>query len=181
MGCPIPLPGEFDNLLNTRDDMGLCSGLFDRIAQHCGHEVDLAQCRERDRVVLLVYHGTGVIDNGGFRDLFEGEFEGDPHFTLTAAAFKAIGAPRCAAAAEEALRLFPGGRPPADKRERLRLYQRSTWERRQAVDSKGRSCSEPAPATGAEAALGRGDSLVRTTTSGHRRAIRRAGAGANVS
>ncbi len=75
-----------------------------------------------ERVVLLVWHVSGIIGNGGFRYLFEGNLEGDPHFALTAEAFEATGCVKAADAVRKTLALFPDSRPPTNIKERLRYY-----------------------------------------------------------
>jgi hypothetical protein len=87
---------EIDKLLEKEDDFELCDELFKRLDTRYGDDHDVSNYREEHRVVLLVWHAGGIIDNGGFQYLFEGTFDGDPHFAKTAAAFRAINAMKCA-------------------------------------------------------------------------------------
>jgi hypothetical protein len=73
--------------------------------------------------VVLVVHAHGIIGNGGFQYLFEGDFPGDPEFLHTRQAFKTIGATRASAAFEKAFALFPKSTPPADIERRLAIWQ----------------------------------------------------------
>lgn len=125
-----------DKLLATQDDFELCDKLFLRLVERYGNDFDVSKCKEKDQVVLLVWHASGIIDNGGFQYLFEGNFKGDPHFAKTAAAFKTIKATKCAEAIEEALRLFPDSKPPTDTTKRLQIYQAVNSARREAIDRK---------------------------------------------
>jgi hypothetical protein len=130
------MSNDLDKLLNTSDDFMLCDELFKRIVRHHGEDLDVSNCKEKEQIVLLVYHATGIIENGGFQFLFEGEFKGDPYFAKTAAAFKQINAEKCAVATEEALKLFPNSKPPTDIEKRLRIYQSVNESKREAIDRK---------------------------------------------
>src|SRR4051812_44953511 len=104
----------FKQLLDGSDDFELCSGVFKHIADRHGNELNVDEETEPERVVTLVWHSYGIIGNGGFQYLFEGTFNGDPGFVLTAAAFRRI---RCAGAAEafeEALAMFPSNSPTSN-------------------------------------------------------------------
>jgi hypothetical protein len=127
---------DLDRLLDTPDDFLLCDELFKRALKHYGDGLDVSRCKEKDRTVLLVWHASGIIDNGGFQYLFEGDLKGDPDFAMTAAAFKAIKATNCAAAVEAAVKLFPGGKPPPDVAKRLKVYQSAGAAKRDAIDRR---------------------------------------------
>src|SRR5262249_23507411 len=124
-GAPVPplVRPPLEELLATADDSKLCDRMFRLILKQYGNDIDAAELSEKECVVLLAYHAMGIIGNGGFNYLFEGNFPGDPHFALTAAAYQAIGCAAAAKAFRQALGLFPGGRPPEDINERLRIYR----------------------------------------------------------
>lgn len=111
-----------DEILAEADDFKLCDGVFSAITGHHGRDIDAAALPEPERVVLLVWHTSGIIDNGGFRYLFEGNLDGDPDFALSAASYAAIGATQAAEAFRQTLATFPGSRPPRDVKKRLRFY-----------------------------------------------------------
>jgi hypothetical protein len=69
-----------------------------------------------------VWHVAGIVGNGGFRYLFEGNLQGDPYFALTAEAFQAVGCKKAAEAVRKTLAMFPDSRPQRDIGERLRYY-----------------------------------------------------------
>jgi hypothetical protein len=128
---------ESDNkILDTEDDFELCDELFKLIIKHYGEGFDVSKCKEKDVPVILVWHASGIIDNGGFQYLFEGNFKGDPYFAKTATAFKTIKASKCAEAVQEALKLFPESKPPQDINKRLTIYQAIPAEKRVAIDRK---------------------------------------------
>jgi hypothetical protein len=109
-------------LLAEPDDFELCNGLFTRIVEYHGDDIDASAISDAEHVVLLVWHVSGIIGNGGFRYLFEGDLEGDPYFTLTAEAFRATGCKKAAEAVRKTLAMFPDSRPPTDIEKRLRYY-----------------------------------------------------------
>lgn len=111
-----------EDILAEADDFKLCSNLFSLIVDRHGSTIDVAQVEEPERVVLLTWHTMGIIENGGFRYLFEGNLDGDPDFTLSAAAYEAIGAHQAAEAFRETLAIFPQSPPPRDIKKRLRYY-----------------------------------------------------------
>jgi hypothetical protein len=130
------MSSDVDKLLKTEDDFELCDELFKRMLKHYGKDFDVSKCKKQDQTVILVWHVSGIIDNGGFHYLFEGNLKGDPHFASTAAAFKTIKAAKCAEAAEEALNPFPESKPPTDVEKRLKVYEAVNAAKRQAIDRK---------------------------------------------
>lgn len=115
-------------ILDIQDDFELCNEVFSRLCDSC-NEIDVGSCAELERIVRLVWHSAGLIENGGFRYLFECDFMGDPGFVYTAAAYHRIGALRAYEAFQDAVRQFPGGVLPHDINERLRLYESVPQER----------------------------------------------------
>jgi hypothetical protein len=116
------MPKPIQQLLARADDWTLCLEVFGRILKHYGGNPDLSAIPEEERVVLLVWHVSGVVDNGGFRYLFEGDLKGDPYFALTAEAFRVTGCKKAADAVRKTLALFPGSRPQRDREQRLNHY-----------------------------------------------------------
>lgn len=135
-GCNRAMPTDVNKVLETSDDFVLCDEIFKLMIKYYGEDFDVSKCKEKDQSVILVWHASGIVDNGGFQYLFEGNFKGDPHFAKTAAVFKIIKASKCAAAVEEALRLFPDSKPPEDIKKRLKTYQAVPAAKRQAIDVK---------------------------------------------
>jgi hypothetical protein len=129
-------------LLRGTDDAALLSAAFDLIVRHYGDDLDVSQLRPEERNVLLADHARGIIDNGGFNYLFEGSFKGDPDFTLTAEAYRAIGCAEAAEAFREVLALFPGGRVPTDIEKRLKIYRKGGGNKRHEIDSRFWDASE---------------------------------------
>jgi hypothetical protein len=135
-GCNRSKSADVNKVLDTKDDFELCDELFKLMIKHYGEDFDVSKCKEKDQPVILVWHASGIIDNGGFQYLFEGNFKGDPQFAKTAAAFKTIKASKCAEAVEEALNLFPDSKPPQDIDKRLKIYQAVPAAKREAIDVK---------------------------------------------
>jgi hypothetical protein len=113
---------SLQQLLAEADDFDLCNGVFTRLVAWHGDDIDASALGEQERVVLLVWHVSGIIGNGGFRYLFEGDLKGDPDFALTAEAFRATGCKQAAEAVRKTLATFPNSRPPRDVDQRLRHY-----------------------------------------------------------
>jgi hypothetical protein len=132
----VTMSADVEKVLDTENDFELCTQLFLRMIEHYGDNFDISKCKEKDQLVILVWHASGIIDNGGFQYLFEGSFKGYPYFAKTAAAFKTIKAARCAEAVDEALQLFPDSKPLEDINKRLRIYQAVPAEERGAIDMK---------------------------------------------
>jgi hypothetical protein len=109
-----------DDQVTERD---LADETFSAIFKRYGESMNPAKIPEEHRTVALVYHTHGIIGNGGFQYLFEGDFPGDPEFLLTRQAFKTIGATRASAAFEMAFAVFPKSTPPADIERRLEMWQ----------------------------------------------------------
>ncbi|MBN2385149.1 DUF4375 domain-containing protein [bacterium] len=130
------MSADVNKVLDMKDDFELCNELFKLMIKHYGEDFDVSKCKEKDQAVILVWHASGIIDNGGFQYLFEGNFKGDPYFARTAAAFKTIKASKCAEAIEEALKLFPYSKPPQDINKRLKIYQAVSAAKQEAIDVK---------------------------------------------
>ncbi|MDA7504180.1 hypothetical protein N8553_04290, partial [bacterium] len=65
------------------EDIDLADVIFDRILKEHGEDLDPSKISKPQQTVMLVYHSYGIIGNGGFQYLFEGDFPGDPEFLLT--------------------------------------------------------------------------------------------------
>ena len=125
---------KFQQLLDDFDAHALCDGVFRMIIERHGNRIDVSKESELERVVTLVWASKGIIENGGFQYLFEGNFDGDPGFVLTAAAFRRIGCPEAAEAFEQALSLFTGNQPPGDIEARLEIYESIPQRIRRQID-----------------------------------------------
>ena len=105
------------------DRVDLADEAFNRILKKHGDSVDPSKIPKAQQTVLLVYHAHGLIGNGGFQYLFEGDFKGDPEFLLTRQAYKTIGASDALAAFEKAFAVFPNSTPPSDINRRIKMWQ----------------------------------------------------------
>ena len=127
---------KFDSLLATTDDCDLCGGVFDTIMDLSGIEIDAAKVPEPCLTVTLVLHSLGIIGNGGFHYLFEGDFRGDANFRKTVNAYQKIGAREAHAAFQKALRLFPECELPYSIEERLTVYESHPESTLEAIDNQ---------------------------------------------
>jgi len=73
-----------------------------------------------ERVVLLVWHASGIIGNGGFRYFFECGLS----LPITAEAYTRIGVEQAASILRRIHDLFPGKKIPDDYDERLAIVTR---------------------------------------------------------
>jgi hypothetical protein len=129
------MAAEIQLILAETNDEKLCERLYDWIIQRYGEEIDRSRMPEHERMVICVLYAKGIIENGGFNYLFEGDLLGDPQFLLTADAFEKIGAKDATTAFRRVFQLFPAQKPPADMRTRLMQYRSGDASRRQQIDS----------------------------------------------
>lgn len=126
----------FQTLLNEANDFDLVNGTFVKIGDRYGHWVDAAEYTPEERVIMLVWHSSGIIDNGGFEYLFSGNFDGDPDFKMTAEAHREAGLPRSYEAFQEAFAIFSDSNVPHDSNERSREFKNSDESKREAINKK---------------------------------------------
>jgi hypothetical protein len=126
----------FKTLLAEANDFDLVNSTFVKIGDRYGHWVDASRYTAEERVILLVWHSSGIIDNGGFEYLFEGDFDGDPEFRITAEAYKTVGLTRGYEAFQDAFKLFPNGKVPHDSEERIRQYKMADESVREEINCK---------------------------------------------
>jgi hypothetical protein len=123
------------------DDFELCNELYKQIVDHFDVDLQAKDLPESSRTVLLVWHATGIIGNGGFEYLFEGDFAGDPGYELTLRAFEAIGSDLAANAFRDALGLFPKSQIHTDIEERTEYYTSLPYDERMDLNSRFWSAS----------------------------------------
>ncbi len=98
--------------------------------------IDVDACGELERVVRLVWDSSGLIGNGGFRRLFEGDYPGDPGFIYTVSAYKRIGAEAAYHALQAIFRQFPGGVLPVDIHESLKIFESIPEQTREDIEER---------------------------------------------
>ena len=89
-------------LLADGSDFDICEGMFRRVLGRNGGEVDAVGLATEERVVILVWHSAGVVNEGGFRALVEEGVPGDRNLERTADAYHTIGCPRAGNALRKA-------------------------------------------------------------------------------
>lgn len=110
------------------NDFELVDELFVRIG--CDGGPSLLLLPKEKRVIVDIWGSQGLIDNGGFRYLFEGDLA---NFPGIADSFDTVGAASCAAAVREALRVFPNSSPQSDVFQRIAYLQRLSPEAEQRL------------------------------------------------
>ncbi len=106
-------------LLERGSAFDLVNGTFVKIGNRYEHSVKVSQYTEEERVIMLVWHSSGIIGNGGFAYLFSGEFDGDPEFKITADAHRIVGLIRSYEAFQDAFQLFSNGIVPSSTKEQI--------------------------------------------------------------
>ena len=127
---------EVEKLFETANDFNLCDGVFDKIGDQYNHRIVADKLRGEERVVMLVWHAKGIIDQDGFEYLFGDDFPGDPGYQLTAKAFEQINCEQAASAFRQALSVFPGSPKQADVAERMKTYNQIPESEREKINRK---------------------------------------------
>jgi hypothetical protein len=102
------IDAEFDNIDKT----------FCALAER-EEELGKSSVNEIERVVLLIWHASGIIGNGGFRYFFECSLS----LQDTAKAYDQIGVEQAALVLRKVLNLFPHCSVPEDWDERMALVE----------------------------------------------------------
>lgn len=76
-----------------------------------------------DQTILAVSSAQGVIDNGGFRYFFEGDWPGRPPYSFFSDAYRRIGAEGPAKCIDDAAALFPFANPERHEKRRTRFLK----------------------------------------------------------
>ncbi len=95
--------------MNTHE---LCIEVFKAIQQEHGNSTDLGSYSREERVVIIVVHAGGVIDNGGLQYLLEVGVPDDQQLNETIWAFRQIGAVHTSDAIGKLKQIFPDSRLP---------------------------------------------------------------------
>jgi hypothetical protein len=95
--------------MKTEDDK-LIEEVSDQLYERIGEE-SIFSLPWVSQVVLVVLAAQGYTDNGGFGYFFEGDYPGNPPYSLFANAFRAIGADESAECIEVASSEFPFSDP----------------------------------------------------------------------
>ena len=70
VGCSSSAPAPIDPATGGQENV--VDETYKRIVKHHGEDIDPSKISEAHRTVLLVYHAHGILGNGGFQYLFEG-------------------------------------------------------------------------------------------------------------
>ena len=107
---------ELVTILDTEDDQMLCSKLCDSICQREGFSINTVPSHER--LVVIICTALQIIGEGGFARFFSDNFPGVRGYNDFPQAFKNIGSTEAASSIEQALLLFPDGKPQSDVEQR---------------------------------------------------------------
>lgn len=108
-------------ILDEKDDALLCRDLAQFLFPSSRKRKRLKHLPKTQRVVLLIWSATGLMEAGGLREVLRRGIPGDRSLTLTTKAFDVIGCPAAALVFRDTLARFPEGRLPRDRDERLTL------------------------------------------------------------
>jgi hypothetical protein len=102
-------------------DFEAIDALFSRISEkEQKHGFDLLS--ECEKTVLLIWHASGIIENGGFQHFYEQTLDAE----AVAQAYERIGCGKCGDILRLSLSLFPGSLLHADPTERIDYIQRNS-------------------------------------------------------
>lgn len=96
----------------SQEDNKILPGLNYRIGQK-----EIGRITQPERRLLAVYSLWGEVHNGGFGQYFFNSIGDEFEFAL--AGLKEMGAPGAAALLQRTISVFPGGKPPADRSQRV--------------------------------------------------------------
>jgi len=112
---------SFQHLIETNDDVELCDRLF--LLVHQERSDEKFNENEPDLCVFLVWGALGVLDNGGFQYLFEGDYKPtDPNLCNTRRAFEIVGLRKVVKAFDVAFSAFDRSTPPKNAKQRLKIW-----------------------------------------------------------
>lgn len=121
-------------MTTSNSDFELCNNVWKEITSKYSKTSSATDFSEFERIVVLVWTVTGIIENGGFQYLFESELPGDNDLSLTIAAFGCIGCDAAKAVIEEVLSSleFAG----SSKDTYFKRYMKLSLEDRKGFDSR---------------------------------------------
>jgi hypothetical protein len=96
---------------------------LDNAADHTHKQLDLlggdaSKLSVPLQTVAILYTVQAMIDNGGFRYIFETDFPFQPPYSLFSGAYRRIGALRAAACLDRAVAMFPFPNPHQSQQQR---------------------------------------------------------------
>ncbi len=73
------------------DDFEVCNSAWEMISAKYGNQSSATDYTDTERNIVLVWTVTGIVENGGFKYLFESELPGDCDLSFSIKAFGEIG------------------------------------------------------------------------------------------
>jgi hypothetical protein len=126
---------SFGRDLESANDSELCDRVSLLVTYERGSDGAFDETQP-DLCVFLVWGAKGVLDNGGFQYLFEGDYAPmDPDLKNTRRAFEIIGLPHVVAAFDIAFSAFEGDVPPANPERREDLWKKTDESLRERANA----------------------------------------------
>lgn len=134
-GCEEELPPivdidtPFSTLLTSGTDRELCEFTYYKICNQYnfhtrdGINVEVEKYSPEERMVILVWHTSDYIINGGFTMAYTARYVGDPDFEVTAKQFETLGLDEQMKILVEARNLAPEGKLPETPKERQAMLE----------------------------------------------------------
>jgi hypothetical protein len=123
-----------EQLFTKADDSPLVDAVAE-VIQHRYPSIRLDELTIEEKTVIAVMTAQGILGNGGFRYLFEADFEDGACYTEIVDALRRIGDEESAQIVQQALHLFPNATPHTDLEARDRylthLYETRVQEAEQ--------------------------------------------------
>ncbi len=101
------------------DDFRLCEEEFSRVTENKPKHFPVSKYSQRDRVIVLVWHFAGIIENSGFAGVLGRDSPGDPDFKLLGKAFSTIG---CGELIGNVANQFPDSAIPSNRLDRVKYW-----------------------------------------------------------
>jgi len=121
------------DVFDNKEKFEVINGVFDLYAD-INNLINIANMSKDEIIVTLIWHSGGIISNGGFSYLLEGDFNGDIGYTITAECFNKIGAVKSYNAFLGVFSLFPESKIPVNRKERIKIYECADQELRKRLD-----------------------------------------------
>jgi hypothetical protein len=127
---------ELYKFMNSTNDweFELCNSVNVKILERYGENAEADKFPELERVIVMVWAATGIIENGGFEYYFSSILPGDYGYKYTIDSFITIGSLKAMSAIDRAFRLFHNGMPPDNKQKRMAIYNQYPEEIKRSIN-----------------------------------------------
>jgi membrane associated rhomboid family serine protease len=115
---PAPT-GTIEELLANGSDYDICESVFRRLVRLNGGKVHAVGLKPEEQVAILAWYTARVVDEDGFRVLFQDGIPGDPHFTKTVEAYHTLDCRLSGNALRKIAAVMTGGPQEGEMDERI--------------------------------------------------------------